>query len=432
MRNLTRSRVIIVSAVASLGAGLFFIQPVRAAIDAALSCSLTTACLQWTNTASGNAVRGTSDGGNAVDGRTKFKSSGKSAGKAGVLGEDLSTSGSLDTGVQGTSTNGTGVTGTSTVLNGVVGYSAHASGVYGQGSGASGFGVAGRNVSATHDNNGAGVLADGSTASDGLHAFAYGTSANSIYAFSQSGSALVANQGANNQAPELSLEDTSTGANNPFIEADGPNNHLAFQVLNDLAYVGGTLEIQGDSVDPLVVKGISAGTGSAIITVFDSNDNIVMNLNDRGDLVVSGHLYSSGNCSTGCDIGGKRVHALSEYAPRETVPTMEDLGEGQLINGRAVVTLEPRFASAIDQHANYLVFLTPEGDCRGLFVARKTGAAFTVQELQGGHSTLQFDYRIVAKPYGDDASRLPMTDVRPATLPRHRSASASTSTTRSL
>jgi hypothetical protein len=428
MRNLTRSRAIVVVAVASLGTGVFFIQPVRAAIDAAMSCSLTTACLQWANSSSGNALRGTSDGGNAVDGRTKFKSGGKTVGKAGVLGEDLSTSGSLDTGVQGTSTNGTGVTGTSSALNGVAGYSAHASGVYGQATSASGFGVAGRNVSATHDNNGAGVLADGGTASDGLHAFAYGPNSNSIYAFSQSGSAIVANQGANNGAPELALKNTSANAGNPFIEADGPNNHIAFQVFDGYTYIGDTLEIQGNSVDPLVVHGISAGTGSAIIQVFDGNDNLAMDLSDKGDLFVSGHLYSSGNCSTGCVVGGKRVHALAEYAPRETVPTMEDLGEGQLTNGRAVVKLEPRFASAIDQHANYLVFLTPEGDCRGLYVAQKTGSAFTVQELQGGRSTLQFDYRIVAKPYGDDATRLPVTDVHP-TLPRHRATSASTPTT---
>jgi hypothetical protein len=428
MWNLTRGRAIVAVAIASLG-GVFFIQPVRAAVDAAMSCSLTTACLQWTNSASGNALRGVSDGGNAVDGRTKFKSSGKSVGKAGVLGEDVSTSGSLDTGVQGTSTNGTGVAGSSTALNGVAGYSAKASGVYGQVTGAAGYGVAGRNVSATHDNNGAGVLADGSTVSDGLHAFSYGPSANAIYAFSQSGSAIVANQGANNGAPELALENTSANANNPFIEADGPNNHVAFRVFDNYTYIGDALLIHANSVAPLVVNAISAGTGSAIIQVFDGNDNVAMDLSDKGDLFVSGHLYSSGNCSTGCIVGGKRVHALSEYAPRETVPTMEDLGEGQLTSGRAVVTLEPKFASAIDQHANYLVFLTPEGDCRGLYVAQKTGSAFTVQELQGGRSTLQFDYRIVAKPYGDDASRLPMTDVRPATVPRHRASSASSSTT---
>ncbi|HEY5094025.1 MAG TPA: hypothetical protein VII69_02785 [Candidatus Eremiobacteraceae bacterium] len=65
MQNLTSSRAIVVVTIASLGAGIFFIQPVRAAIDAAMSCSLTTACLQWTNSSNGNAIRGTSDGGNA-------------------------------------------------------------------------------------------------------------------------------------------------------------------------------------------------------------------------------------------------------------------------------------------------------------------------------------------------------------------------------
>lgn len=425
MQNPTHRQTLALIAVAALSAGAFSIQPVRAAIEAVMTCSQSTPCLQWTNSGSGNAVLGISNGGNALDGRTKYKSAGKSAGRAGVLGEDTSTSGTLDTGVQGTSVNGTGVTGTSSGLNGVVGMTTgHASGVYGQASAADGIGVAGRNISATHNNNGAGVLADGNTANDGLHAFAFGAGANSIYAFSQNGSALVANQDPNDSAPEIELQNASSSDfPNPFIQALGPNNHTALFVSNVEAIVGEGLAVESTvGTDAFLVEGASSGTGSAIMQMFDGASNLDLDLSDRGDLFVAGHLYTSGNCSSGCMVGGKRVRSLSEYAPRETVPTMEDLGEGQLTGGSAVIALEPKFASAIDQHANYLVFLTPEGDCRGLYVAQKTSTAFTVRELQGGRSSLQFNYRIVAKPYGDSAARLPMTDARPALPARIRPA----------
>jgi hypothetical protein len=42
------------------------------------------------------------------------------------------------------------------------------------------------------------------------------------------------------------------------------------------------------------------------------------------------------------------------------------------------------------------VFLTPEGDCQGLYV-RKRGSRFEVRELQGGISNVAFSYCIVAK-----------------------------------
>ena len=45
----------------------------------------------------------------------------------------------------------------------------------------------------------------------------------------------------------------------------------------------------------------------------------------------------------------------------------------------------------------YKVFLTPDGNCRGLYVYRKSATTFEVRELGRGHSNISFDYRIVAK-----------------------------------
>jgi hypothetical protein len=84
------------------------------------------------------------------------------------------------------------------------------------------------------------------------------------------------------------------------------------------------------------------------------------------------------------------------------------LGEGHLVNGAARVQLDPAFAGAIAQQPNYLVFITPEGDTRGLYVTGKSLTGFEVRESQGGRATVDFSYRAVAHPYGDASPRLPV------------------------
>ncbi len=123
--------------------------------------------------------------------------------------------------------------------------------------------------------------------------------------------------------------------------------------------------------------------------------------------------------------GGASVNA---YAPRQTEPTIEDFGRAQLQNGSSHVPLGADFASTIARDANYLVLITPEGDSRGLYVAKKAVDGFDVRESQGGRSSIAFAYRIVAKPLGDREARLPRSsDVlsRRAGPLRHRSADPS-------
>ena len=74
----------------------------------------------------------------------------------------------------------------------------------------------------------------------------------------------------------------------------------------------------------------------------------------------------------------------------------EDFGMAKLKDGRATVKLDGDFAKAI-KPAGYHVFVTPEGDCRGLYVRGKTGASFEVRELAGGKSSVALSYRIVGR-----------------------------------
>jgi hypothetical protein len=74
----------------------------------------------------------------------------------------------------------------------------------------------------------------------------------------------------------------------------------------------------------------------------------------------------------------------------------EDFGTAKLKNGRAVVALDADFAKVI-KRGDYRVFVTPEGDCRGLYIRNKSAARFEVRELGGGKSNVAFCYRIVGR-----------------------------------
>jgi hypothetical protein len=74
----------------------------------------------------------------------------------------------------------------------------------------------------------------------------------------------------------------------------------------------------------------------------------------------------------------------------------EDFGSAKLARGRAVVKIDANFAKVI-KRGDYRVFVTPEGNCHGLYVHRKGANNFEVRELTGGKSSIAFSYRIVGR-----------------------------------
>jgi hypothetical protein len=128
---------------------------------------------------------------------------------------------------------------------------------------------------------------------------------------------------------------------------------------------------------------------------------------------VNGSLFSATNGSNGCNIdaqgnlnctgakhavvpldGGKRKVALSAIESPEN--WFEDLGSARLVNGVAVVQLDPDFIQTVNTDREYNVFLTPYGDCKGLYVTNRAESSFEVHELSGGTSNVSFGYRITA------------------------------------
>jgi len=83
------------------------------------------------------------------------------------------------------------------------------------------------------------------------------------------------------------------------------------------------------------------------------------------------------------------------------------------MNHAAVLQIEPVFSQTVNTEVPYHVFLTPEGDCNGLYVTAKRPTSFEVRELQGGMSSIAFSYRIVAKRKGYEDVRLEKAEQPP-------------------
>ncbi len=78
----------------------------------------------------------------------------------------------------------------------------------------------------------------------------------------------------------------------------------------------------------------------------------------------------------------------------------EDLGVGELHNGKTHIKLDKMFNQTvfIDSNHPMHVFLQEQGECNGLyFIPDSDGKGFTVKEKANGHSNIKFSYRIVAK-----------------------------------
>jgi hypothetical protein len=119
---------------------------------------------------------------------------------------------------------------------------------------------------------------------------------------------------------------------------------------------------------------------------------------------ASGNLVCTGTKSAAVPLNNGRMAAL--YAVEAPENWFEDFGSGKLVDGIATVALDSAYAQTVNVNVSYHVFVTPKGDCEGLYVAKETPGGFEVRELRGGKSNVDFDYRIVARRRGYEAVRL--------------------------
>jgi hypothetical protein len=94
------------------------------------------------------------------------------------------------------------------------------------------------------------------------------------------------------------------------------------------------------------------------------------------------------------------------YAMQSPEVWFEHFGSSTLHNGSAHISLEPLFGGTVNSGVEYHVFLTPKGECEGLYIASEGPEGFDVRELRHGKSSVGFDYRIVAKRKGYETVRM--------------------------
>lgn len=125
---------------------------------------------------------------------------------------------------------------------------------------------------------------------------------------------------------------------------------------------------------------------------------------------TSGNFYYAGSLIQYAKIrGGQQV---ASYGCQSTTQSIEDVGSARLNNGVAFVHLHRTFAQAIELQADpYRVFLTPNGDTRGLYIAQKLTNGFIVRESEKGRSNVDFDYRVVATALGHAGERMGVTQL---------------------
>lgn len=369
------------------------------------SCATSTPCITYSNTASGAGVLSTSATGNGLGGKTMQPSTSTTSGRAGIVGTDASASGFEDFGVEGISTRGTGVEGKSTQGIGVHGISTNSTAVEGvttigigvDGSSTNGDGVAGFSTKSD------GVVGQ-TTSTSAFSAGIQGTNNSTAIAVRANGFGGLLFDGNNHAGADVFTVDDAGDLNLGHEFSSGSDDNTAFAVEGrgtSEAIVGIGLT---NTSTAIAATAVSGGT---MYVATNSGDVETLLADDSGNLTITGDIFTAGFCSSGCAVSPKDPGArVVSYAPHEAAPTMEDTGEAQLIDGAATVRIDRTFASVIDQRANYVVLITPEGDSRGLYVTAKTPTSFVVRENEGGRSTLAFAYRIVAKPFGPTRPRL--------------------------
>ncbi len=244
-----------------------------------------------------------------------------------------------------------------------------------------------------------------------------------VYAISHTGVGLIA-KGTANDAIQATTSDSQGGgasAVDAFDNGTTASGHGVSGYSNSgyaLYAQSGAYGLVDFSKGTAIFASAVGTSGQAFLAVANSStailrgsnsslDQDVVSIDNMGNEILAGTLTQSGQpLIRTATSGGKTVAA---YTARTSTPTLEDFAETRLVNGAADVVLDPSFAATIDTRAKYMVFLSPQGDNRGLYVTGISSHGFSIRESNGGHSTLTIDYRIVAKPFDTNAARLAPT-----------------------
>ena len=165
---------------------------------------------------------------------------------------------------------------------------------------------------------------------------------------------------------------------------------------NNLTLAGATLAAgSGGSF-----KGLS--TGLVAVTSSTGESQAIYTLNNGAPCRVNYFngttqykILGTGTVSTVVDgLNGEKVTLHCSESPEIY---FEDYGEGKLLNGKVLISIDPIFAKNVTVNVKHplRVFIQLEGNCNGVYVTNKSVNSFDIVELNNGKSNVSFQWHIV-------------------------------------
>ena len=270
-----------------------------------------------------------------------------------------------------------------------------AMGVYALTTGKEGIGL--RGVATPTDGSGIGVVGEGN-----------GAGGTGVKGMSASGFPVI---GVATSGPNANAGLLGVGTSGPGVQGQSYAGHglVGTTAATDGVHAAliGTVQRGSNAIG---VRGSVSAGAVGYAAIFD------------GDVIINGALRVFGfpkNAAVKHPGDGTYRLLYCEESPESW---FADYGAGALVHGVGAVKLDSDFAALVHTDT-YHVFLTPEGESNGLYVADRTPTGFTVREQQGGTSAVAFAWRVVAKRKDIVGERLakvaappPLTPVTPYTV----------------
>ena len=161
---------------------------------------------------------------------------------------------------------------------------------------------------------------------------------------------------------------------------------------------------QGGTGNSDGVLGFSNGTGAGVHGVARSSTaGVGLAGHFDGNVVINGDLTASTkHAAVPFPDGSRRLL----YAMESPESWFEDFGMSELVDGQAIVTLDPGFAAIVTGDV-YHVFISEYGDNNALYVTDRINSSFTVRAKGSSTANSTFSYRIVSKRKDIAGPRLP-------------------------
>lgn len=245
-----------------------------------------------------------------------------------------------------------------------------------------GIGVIGFN-----NGNGAGVLGKNSGIGPGVQGDNIVATGNGVVA----ANSAIAGTGTGNGIIASTIQSNGFGVNSQNTNTLGTGLISSGQGAVGSYLAGGSgASVTGNSTG-LYARSNTAGVSESVYTYNFGNITRI----NYWDGTTQYKILGTGTVSTTAKgVDGERVVLHCTEAPEIY---FEDYGQGQLVNGKAHILIDPIIVKNItvnDKHP-LRVYIQLEGDCNGVFVTNKKADSFDVIELASGKSNVVFQYHIV-------------------------------------